>query len=182
MNEENKKQVILAGVLGVVLVGVLIWQFLIVGGGSPPSASGNGGSTAQTKSTTTKKAGPEIAPTRLKKVDVDLDVLLEQIEQVTFDYAAVQIRRSPMTPLVGIIGKRPPIGPIDMPTSNVNEITQKNVTGIIYNEYSPVAIIDDEIVSEGHQYTGGVVLTRIEPNRVWFKWGDSEIPVELKEL
>jgi len=45
-----------------------------------------------------------------------------------------------------------------------------------------IAIVDDEVVSEGHQYADGVVLTKIEPKRVWFKLGDAEIPVELKEL
>ena len=86
-----------------------------------------------------------------------------------------------MTPLVGRIRTQleglTPIGP-----ASTMEIAEKSVTGIVYNEYAPVAVIDDEVVSEGHQYADGVVLTKIEPKRVWFKWGDAEIPVELKEL
>ncbi len=179
MNQENKKQVIMAGVLGVVLVIVLVYQFAIAGGtGTPPSSSNSGGT--QTASNA-PVARPTVAPTRLKKVDVDLDELREKVDVVTFRYEENRISRSPMTPLVGRIRTQleglTPIGP-----ASTMEIAEKSVTGIVYNEYAPVAVIDDEVVSEGHQYADGVVLTKIEPKRVWFKWGDAEIPVELKEL
>lgn len=180
MNQENKKQVIMAGVLGVVLVIVLVYQFAIAGGsGAPPKPSGSSGG-AQTTSNSAP-ARPTVAPTRLKKVDVDLDELREKVDVVTFRYEDSRISRSPMTPLVGRIRTQleglTPLSP-----ASTMEIAEKSVTGIVYNEYAPVAVIDDEVVSEGHQYADGVVLTKIEPKRVWFKWGDAEIPVELKEL
>ena len=178
MNQENKKQIIVAGVLGVTLVLVLVYQLFIAGGaGAPPSNSGND-STAQNVPTTHPTG---IAPTRLRKVDVDLDKLLENIKSVTFRYKEERISRSPMTPLVGRIRVSTDGVPLTTATTTF-DIGEKNVTGILYSEYAPVAIIDDEVVSEGHQYADGVVLTKIEPKRVWFKLGDAEIPVELKEL
>lgn len=196
MNQENKKQVIIAGALGVVLVIVLVYQFLIAGGPAPPpKAAGNGTKTAQTTpaakgAKTTEKASEKEdeksasaeGPTRLKKVNVDLDALIQSLNVVTFVYDNERISRNPMTPLVGRI-----IAPTEQAadgTSIINEgtIRNKSVSGIIYNEFNPVAIIDDEVITEGHQYPDGVVVTQIEPKRVWFKWRDSLIPVELKEL
>ncbi|MCF6286411.1 MAG: hypothetical protein L3K26_14645 [Candidatus Hydrogenedentes bacterium] len=182
MNQENKKEIIVAGVLGTVLVLVLVYQIFIAGGsGAPPGGGGSSGG-VQKVATAHAPSAPSKGPTRLKKVDVDLDKLLRNIEVVTFRYEEERISRSPMTPLVGrirvssegLLGA--PIG------TTVYDVAQKNVTGILYSEYAPVAIVDDEVVSEGHQYADGVVLTKIEPKRVWFKWGDAEIPVELKEL
>jgi hypothetical protein len=181
MNQENKKQIIVAGVLGVVLVLVLVYQLFIAGGsGTPPAASGNSGG-AQTVATVHAPSGAAKAPTRLKKADVDLDKLLRNIEVVTFRYKEERISRSPMTPLVGRIRVSTEGAPLTMAATPF-DIGEKNVTGILYSEYAPVAIVDDEVVSEGHQYADGVVLTKIEPKRVWFKLGDAEIPVELKEL
>jgi hypothetical protein len=182
MNQENKKQAIIAGALGVVLVVVLFYQFVIKGTSPPTAPSGGSGGTTTVASTAAPAAGKKpLVPTRLNKVDIDLDELNEKVETVKFRYEVARISRSPMTPLVGRIKA----GNIDLTAiSPINraEIEEKSVTSIIYNEYAPLAVIDDEVVSEGHQYAGDVVLIKIEPKRVWFTWGDTEIPVELKEL
>ena len=184
MNQENKKQIILAGILGTVLVVVLVYQVFIAGGaGTPPNVANNSaGTPAQSSSGSTASlgGGVSVTPERLKQVDVDLDVLLKNIEVVTFDYAKKAISRNPLTPLVGRI--RTPVEELALSPASRHEVAQKSVTGIIYNDYKPIAVIDDEVVTEGHQYAGGVILTRIEPKRVWFKWGDAEIPVDLKEF
>lgn len=181
MNQENKKQIILAGILGVVLVGVLLYQFLIAGGAPPPKAGS--APKAQTAGTSTAVATrPNTPPARLQKVDVDLDKLLKNIEVVTFIYDNERISRNPMTPLVGRIFASSERTEASGPVVNEYSIREKAVSGIIYNEFNPVAIIDDEVVTEGHQYADGVVVTQIEPKRVWFQWRDSLIPVELKEL
>tara|TARA_R110001592_G_scaffold22785_8_gene90285 strand:+ start:786 stop:1316 length:531 start_codon:yes stop_codon:yes gene_type:complete len=176
MNQENKKQIIFAGVLGVVLVLVLVYQFVFnTGPATVPKAPA--------PSTTDKLAANTSAKphARLKKTDVNLEELIEKVEPLTFRYEDHRIPRNPMTPLVGrIIDVNNPS--LFLPASETS-ITQKTVTGIIYSEFEPAAIVDDELVSEGHQYADGVVLTKIEPKRVWFKLGDSSpIPVELKEL
>lgn len=184
MNQENKKQIIVAGVLGVVLVLVLVYQFAIAGG-KPPVIKDTGSTTAAkpaaASSSTSTTAGPK-TPTRLKQVNVNLKELQAKVQEVTFRYEDKRISRNPMTPLVGRISSGP--GGVEIPVGpgSIYDIAQKKVTGIIYNDYKPLAVVDGEVVSEGHPYTDGVVLTKIEPKRVWFKWGDSEIPVELKEL
>lgn len=182
MNQENKKQVIIAAVLGVVLVCVLVYQFLIAGGPAAPTQ------TASSRPATA--AGPAPAapataatPARLRKVDVDLDKLIRNIEPVTFIYNNERITRNPMTPLVGRIFSASATDQPARTSIGIDfSIRQKKVTGIIYNEYNPVAVVDDELVTEGHQYPDGVIVFRIEPKRVWFEWRDSQIPVELKEL
>ena len=182
MNQENRKQIIMAGVLGIVLVVVLVYQFLFAGGPTPPAVKS--GSTANKPASTTvaSSAGAAASPARLKKVDVDLDKLLRNIEVVNFEYSNERISRNPMTPLVGRIFAANNSDEVSGPIINEFSIRQKTVSGIIYSEFSPVAIIDDEVITEGHQYADGVVVTRIEPKRVWFQWRDSLIPVELKEL
>lgn len=192
MNQENKKQVIFAGALGVVLVIVLVYQFFIAGGPAPPpkvasntkpAPASSGAAHPKSGAKEDTKAASDEGPARLKKVDVDLDSLLQNINVVTFVYDNEKINRNPMTPLVGRIlapsdpNSRDTVGP-----PNPGIIRSKSVSGIIYNEFNPVAIVDDEVITEGYQYPDGVVVTRIEPKRVWFQWRDTLIPVDLKEL
>lgn len=183
MNQENKKQVIIAAVLGVVLVCVLIYQFLIAGGPAAPTQTASAPPAAASGAAPTPSAAPAAAPARLRKVDVDLDKLIRNIEPVTFIYNNERITRNPMTPLVGRVFSASATDQPARTSIGIDfSIRQKKVTGIIYNEYNPVAVVDDELVTEGHQYPDGVIVFRIEPKRVWFEWRDSQIPVELKEL
>jgi len=193
MNQENKKQVIIAGALGVILVAVLVYQFLIAGGPAPPppppagseataaQPSTAGGGSAAAKPAATTVASAE-GPARLKKVDVDLDALIESLNVVTFVYDNEKINRNPMTPLVGrVLAPTSADAAVEQMTSP-GIIRSKSVSGIIFNEFNPVAIVDDQVITEGYQYPDGVVVTQIEPKRVWFQWRDTLIPVELKEL
>lgn len=184
MNQENRKQVIVAGALGVVLVCVLVYQIFIAGGATPPKAPAGGSSASkqQTASNKSSKSAPAESPARLKKVDVDLDKLIRNVETVKFRYEDVRGSRNPMTPLVGVVFTGETRGDTVNPVMIDVNIRKKSVTGIIYNDYSPVAIVDDEVITEGHQYPDGVTVIRIEPKRVWFEWNGTQIPVDLKEL
>ncbi len=196
MNQENKKQIIIAGALGVVLAIVLVVQYLKSGTPqTPPKAAGanapatakaatEGGAAAAPKAggKTDGKVASAEGPTRLKKVDVDLDALLQNINVVTFVYDNEKINRNPMTPLVGRVIAPTAMDENDSQIISPGIIRSKSVSGIIYNEFNPVAIVDDEVITEGYQYPDGVVVTQIEPKRVWFQWRDTLIPVELKEL
>jgi len=189
MNQDNKKQQILAGALGVVLVLVLVYQFVIKGTSAPPpkapAQQQAQTQTASAKPATGGAAGATAAsdgPARLKKVDVNLDELLKNINVVTFIYDNERISRNPMTPLVGRVLAPSGTQLQEGNVANTGIIRSKTVSGIIYNEFNPVAIVDDQVITEGYQYSDGVVVTQIEPKRVWFKWNDSLIPVDLKEL
>ena len=94
-----------------------------------------------------------------------------------------------MTPLVG------PMAPPRLATADNQTEEQKQavleaqlavrsmaVTGIIWDDYNPVAIIDDEVVGTGYKFPTGVSVEKIEPDRVIMRVNDSLVPVELKEL
>jgi len=120
-------------------------------------------------------------PEKLKTVEVNIDELLANIQQVNFNYQRERIDRNPMEPLITRLGgeeeeaqQQGPAGPW--------RVLRKNVTGIIWDEYSPVAVVDNEVVGVGHTYPDGVEVYAIEPERVIFKVGDSLLPVKMKEL
>ena len=100
MNEQNRKQIILAAVLGVILVGVLIKQFVFAPGSASSSAAKGGTPAAQAGKTA---AGPKAAPAgTLQQVDIDIEALIKSVEVEPIDYAAsITNSRDPMRPLVG---------------------------------------------------------------------------------
>lgn len=120
-------------------------------------------------------------PARPNRTDVDLDAIIRSIETVSFDYESKRIGRNPMTPLVW---RTPKAAARSAEEGGVrfSDARGRSVSGIIFSEFNRVAIIDDEVITEGHQYPDRVVVTKIEPKRVWFQWRDSLYPVELKEL
>ena len=173
MNEQNRKQIIMLAVIGVVLVGVLLRQFVLNKPAAPPAPS-------QSKPAVTAGAAGQTAPappSQLKTVDVDIDALLAELKPVTFNYMKEKVDRNVMTPLVGVLG-----GPIAPGPGSPGPLMMRDVTGIIWDEYDPVAVIDDEVVQVGHVYPDGTQVYAIEPNRVIFRVGDMLIPVNLKEL
>jgi len=178
MNEQNKRTVIVAGVLGVVLVGVLIYQFGLNAG--PSDITLPDGLTVAKSSG--KEAGSSVAPTKLRRDEIDIDLLLQDIQVVDFNYELERIERNPMTPIVGgpLNGGDPGIGGGN--PHSIAIVLQKRVTGIIWDKYNPLAVIDDEVISLGHAYPAGIEVYSIEANRVLFKVGDTLIPLEIKEL
>ncbi len=178
----NRQQIVAIGLV-VVLVGVLIYQFGIAGSGTPTPAPPTA---TTTPAGTAAGAAPRVE--RLRQTDVDVAALMQDIQQVRFDYATERIDRNPMAPLVG--GTMTPVVDGDVITtvtrSRVNEIINKRVTGIIWDPVAPVAVVDDEVVYPGYVYPtqGGappIVVAGIEPDRVIFRLEDTAIPVELQE-
>lgn len=173
MNAEQKKQAF-AGILFVVLIGVMLKMFVLDGG----------------KPDRTKTAAVEapkdaaLSNLALKEVDVDLDQLLAQIEVVSFVYTEEHIPRDPMTPLVQRVlkdGETPFEGPEEL-RSLEDEIMKMRVTGIIWSAYNPMAVVDNELVGVGHLYANGAKIIAIDRDRVWFDIKDAQIPLKLKEL
>ncbi len=206
MNEQNRKQIILAAVLGVVLVGVLIKQFVLAPGSASSSAAKGGTPAAQAGKTA---AGPKAAPAgTLQQVDIDIEALIKSVEVEPIDYAAsITNSRDPMRPLVGSgIPKIDPDGtdrdgrvePADGQETNpeldpnappkppvpsaITAAASMRVTGIVWDVSFPVAVVDDEVVSVGHVFPNGTQVFSIEPSRVILKVGDATIPIELKDM
>ncbi|MBI2421188.1 MAG: hypothetical protein HYV27_00060 [Candidatus Hydrogenedentes bacterium] len=191
MNENNRNQIIIAGVLGVVLAGVLIYQFVFNSGPAPlpeveppaPLAAADGAPAPAPAAGGGVAARPASQPAvALRKVDIDIPKLIQEVQQVNFDYAAVQIDRDPMDPLVGNIVMGASLDTTNVPLITVNEIRKKKVTGIVFDGEQSVAIVDDELVAVGHEYENGISVSAIDARRVTFKVGDTLIPVELKEM
>ena len=177
-------------VFGIAFVGVLGYQLW------PQSAPPR-----PTKSTTTvaKSAGPSSSrPARstkrppaqkleMREVDIDIDELLAEIKEVDFNYEAERTARNPMSPLVGMMAPRPPPGPDD-PRGDSHRtvealvaVMNMAVTGIVWDPLNPLAVIDNEVISQGYEYSSGVMVHSIERDRVVFRVGGSEVEVELKE-
>ncbi len=170
MNPENRKQFIVLGVLvaGLVLVGA--YQFLKTGG---PTVPAKPASTASTSKPDTKVSAP--------RFEGNLDQLLAGIKEVTFDYRRVAgDRPSPMQPK---IATRPviddPGGGQQMRSYDVQRL---RVTGIIWDETSPYAVVEGEVVWNGYDYGNGLRVLAIEKDRVTFDLDGFEIPVEMEEL
>ena len=169
----------MVSVLGIVLIGVLLKGCVF-----PPAA------TIPTATTTTASAGSNSrgavganpkAPTKLNIVDIDIDALLAGVEEVDFDYESAKVARPPMMPLAGRV-----LGNVVRPQQ---PIIDKVVTGIVWGPLNPVAIIDGLVVGVGYIYPKKderdplTQVLSIERNRVWFKIGQAELPVDItKEL
>ena len=188
MDDQQKKQVIIAGVLGAVLVGVLVYQFLLAGDVPPGSAevSGNSGKAADAAEKpprNTRPAATAASVNLLEATEINIEELTQSVEVQPMDYRAVKIARNPLTPLVG----RPTISddgvpPDDTPGPPDDRKRVREVTGIIWDDVNPVAIIDNMVVHEGYVFADGVVVQDIEPTRVLLKIGESIRPLEMKEF
>ena len=200
MNEQNKKQVIFAGVLGAVLIGVLVYQFVLPKGNTPASQSGSAKAGGEAGSKSAGKSGKEKMgdlPT-LETVDIDLDELIASVTVEPIDYTTVAITRDPMEPLVGKVvipqsgtpgeqgglsdGGAPAAAAGLMKPGAMMDAYSKQVTGIIWDAQKPMAVVDDEVVGVGHVFANGIKVHAIEPTRVVLQVGDSLVPVEMKEL
>jgi hypothetical protein len=203
-NDRNQK--IMAGVLALVLVCVLVFQLTrspkLPAGASQKTAtsapaSPTAGSAASSGKASTSSTPGASGDLQLKRVDIDIDALLSQIKEVGFEYELEKVARNPYTPLVGrsllsdaggVKGAEPaPIGERAL-REEVEKIT---VTGIIYGEISPVAVVSyifngkikDEVVTPGFEFPTGVLVDSIESDKVVFRVGNlPPIPVPLKEL
>ena len=196
----KKTQIIALAVMGAVLVAVLGYQ-LTRKEPSPPVAAKTAsqvqgasktGTTAPTPAAAhaAKTASPSPASaapsskTQIKKVDVNIDELLANIKEVDFDYERERLPRDPMAPLVGTLTAKQGEGKEERPSAppTAVQVMNKVVSGILWDERHPLAVVDNEVVHPGYVYADGVTVESIERDRVIFKVGDSLIQNPLKEF
>ncbi len=185
---ENRRQIIIAGTLFVILIGVLFYQFVLKPGSSAPATTTPQTSTttaAKTQTTPTKE-GTTIVPsieTLEQNVDEIIENLLTAIQIVQFDYQNVVPPRNPMTPLIGVVQTTmfSPETPIPETEITPGQVLSKKISAIVWDEYQPLAIINDKLVPEGYTFPDRIQVFRIEPTRVIFKLDDTIFPVRLKE-
>lgn len=188
MNEQNKKQMIMAGVLLVALLLVLVYQFGIKGLATeaPPATKKTTTKAKASKKSSAAQSGGAFDTTDLDSIDIV--ALIATVEVIPFDYALSRTARNPMAPLVGNL---PPGLTADTDGSDESDAlayvqrgttATREVSGIIWDKQFPVAIVDDVVVHVGYEFPNGAQVHSIEPTRVLFKVGETIIPVEMKEF
>lgn len=210
MNPAQRKQVIAVGVLGVVLLAVLVYQFL---GSSKPTGSAKAKQEAAATAAAKPAAGSKTAASRtgageekveFKMSDVNLAELQTRVEELQFDYVAHKMPRDPMRPLIEAPIKDKKKGakqvatakPVLLPGGSgfqdemiKNAILEKSVTGIVWDPNTPCAVVDNKIlfvgsqlpVLVGAQEPVDLTVVAIGPDSVTFRGGNIELPVRLKE-
>ncbi len=175
MTPEQRKQVIMV-VLVIGAIGVVLYQLLFTSI-TTPSLGGDAQNTAAT--TTSRSTTPSAQPVTFQEVDVNIDDLLQGIQVVNFDYDLERTDRNPMSPLVGTLMLSE-----DLPTAQarVVDALRKSVTGIVWDEFDPFAVVDNEVVHIGYVYPDGIQVHTINPNSVVFKVGDALVSIDMKEL
>ncbi len=187
----NRRQIIIAGALFVILIGVLFYQFVLAKPRPPaPPATAKTQSTTTTQSsslqTTSSTGNLSIAPsieTLEQNVDEIIENLLTAIQIVQFNYQEIVPPRNPMTPLVGVIQTTMFEAETPVPNTEVTpgQVLSKKISAIIWDEYQPLAIIDNKIVAEGYTFPDRIQVFKIEPTRIVFKLDDTIFPIRLKE-
>jgi hypothetical protein len=131
-----------------------------------------------------KRAGDDVA-SQFDVADVDIDRLLQNIQDVDFQYNLERLSRDPMSPLIGLQarGEAPGVG---QPQIGADErllhlARLKAISGIVWDDRNPFAVIDNEVVTQGYVYPDGILLDEIHPDYVVFRVNDARVEVELKE-
>lgn len=126
--------------------------------------------------------------------DVNINELIQNIREVEFKYEDAREARNPMSPLVGgtrftpgsaaSYGREAGGGAVD--ENLVYEANRKDVTGIIWDDTRPLAVIDDEIVGVGYVFDERILVKEIAELYVVLSLkldGNEELEIvkELKE-
>lgn len=183
MNEENKKQFIALGGLALVLGGVL-WFTVFKKG--PETIQADQGTSGQMASATT------VVNSRISSVfqeaPVDLEELIENIKVVEFDYHNQHDSRNPTSALVGdpmLFRTYVATGDEDDIAENLlYEANRKSLTGIIWDDEKPLAVIDGVVVFVGYKFQEPILVKAIERDYVVLAIAgeDLEVVRQLKEL
>lgn len=180
----NRDQMKTIGVVVLLVIGVpaaLFYAFRGTGGSTNLQPTDSGTSTTAVQSV-------------FEKIDLDIDELVKSIKEVGFDYTRRKSARDPMVPLAGGSKISRPSGDVlaglegsdaDKTRVLIYEANRKEVTGILWDEENPLAVIDDEIVHVNYAFESGIRVTKIGPTEVILvvTIGNEEIevPRELKE-
>ena len=137
MDAEQKKKAIILGVL-VLALPVLLWWFVFRT--SPDEAAFN-----QAQAANQNIPGTPPIQSVFAQNPVDINELFASIQEVSFSYANEQIARDPMIAVSGAqIGIQGPDSGLSMADEPVVYVAQRlEVTGIIWDEDDPIAVIND---------------------------------------
>lgn len=177
MNEENKKQVIIL----VILLAVLAFFVFKTINTISPTAGG------AVNTATTPAPDDMFKDTDIEAINVNIETLQQNIQHVEFIYAENTAARNPSQPTTGILMEPVQPGPGEPPelSDNPRSIAQlKKVTGIIWDESSPMAVVDNEVVDVGYEFRYKIFVKSIGVDHVVFsfKTPDGEDDEVTKQL
>ncbi|MCH7910808.1 MAG: hypothetical protein IIB38_14480 [Candidatus Hydrogenedentes bacterium] len=193
--EEQRKQYLILGVLGLTLVGALYWFALredpeMAAIRATAEQAGAPGPVGQMASVRPVSAVPSNVGTVFVEADVDINQLIENIKEIDFVYADQHDTRNPLIPLVGTSALvytsrgqlvRGAVGEENL----LYEAQRKIVSGIIWDPENPLAVINDEVVGVGSHLAEGILIKMITRDRVVlsvsFENENIEVIRELKE-
>jgi len=169
VNDVNPQQLAILIGLILVVVGVGVYQYMNVAGAParPSSAA-----TAPAGGNTIEDIG------QIQDVSqADLDELVLAVSQDIIDYAQERVQRNPMLPVIG----GPPTGEGEDEYLPPPPVPYK-VTGILYDAYDPMAVVDGNVVTVGYEFQDGSRIYAIERQQIVIQKGDQVFPVRLEEL
>lgn len=186
MNSQ-RNQIILAVVLAIVLVGVVYYQFVVKAApttpAKPKTAAADKARAGKASSKAADKSAADAAESE-PSAPVDIYALLASIKEVDFDYSKERVPRDVMAPLVNKVAVRAAeegAAPTAIAPATLGKVMSKAVSGIVWDETYPVAVVDNEVVEPGYEYADGTAVDSIQEDYVVFRVGESLIQVELKE-
>lgn len=163
--QDQRKQILTLGALGILLVGVLYWFVFrgnpdtaaIVAADEMAGAPGPAGAAnVQVASAAPVATAAPNVGTVFVEADFEITQLIQDIREVDFIYADVHEARDPMNPLVGsgVVFSKLAIesGERELDIDDVIYLAEsKIVDGIIWDVKNPLAVIDDEVVKVGYR-------------------------------
>lgn len=187
MNEENKKQVI-ALVALLVFLGGAIWFFVFK---KDPAGPAIEASPSETGQQTLSGGAADGVRSRISSVfqeaPLDLQELIQNIKEVEFNYRDAHDSRNPTIALAGdpmlFRARRIPGGEDELAENLLYEANRKSLTGIIWDDLTPMAVIDNAIVYVGYEFEEPIIVKTIERDYVVLAitGEDLEVVRQLKE-
>lgn len=183
MNPQQRNMVIL-GILAAAVAGV--FYFNVLRGPAVPEVS-----EGQEGSPGTPGTAPGGARSVFEAQVINVDDLLASIKGVDFNYDENRLSRNPMMPLVGFTeqpavpggGKPGDTGVRDQGLIKaLQNAKNMKVTGIMWDEKEPLAVVNDTVVGPGYDFGGEIVVESITRSAVVLKIGTEEIGTETVTL
>lgn len=177
MTSEQKKHIMLV-VLVIIAIAVVVYQLVLAGG--PATTTSTQRPERQTARTTAQRT-PDVPTVTFQEVDVDIDELLEGIQVVTFDYSLERRSRNPLTPLVGAATMMAE-EMTQTPQARMVDVLRMELSGIVWDEYDPFAVVDDMVVHVGYTFPDDIQVYAINPTNVVFLVGDALVRIDMEDL
>ena len=120
-----------------------------------------------------------------QETDVNIDSLIQRVREVEFDYGEDHLARNPTHPILGgskyLLQLAADRAATATPEDLLYAANRKELTGILWNEKSPLAVIDNEVVYVGFRFLEPIEVKAIEPTRIVLTIDGQDVEI-VKEL